>query len=228
MLTEGKVDVHALGSALPMFYHLTNVDLQIRCAKTFGALKNSATALEEYYEHTMSQSLANTRFPWITQYDTITPPTETREYEYLRQIDSGNIRYLCRHIHDKKQTVVKFVRTYSKDAHLASAAKDGAPTLLSHPDILSCGWSIVVMEFLEEPDWVSGLEIIDEAEQRMVRAKVKETVLALHQRGFVHGDVRPQNILVKFGRWGTDIPCLSVWLTLTGQGRSTKRNIHSA
>ena len=147
----------------------------------FGALKNFAIALKEYYEHTMPQSLADTHFPWITQYDTIAPPTEIREYEYLRRMDGGNLLYICRHVHDKKRILVKFVQTYSIDAHLASAVKDGAPTLLGHCDVLSCGWSAVVMESLEEPDWVSSLKIVDAAEQRLVCDKVREHVLTLHQ-----------------------------------------------
>jgi serine/threonine protein kinase len=197
MLTE-KFDVNVLGPILPLFYHRTDIDLQIRCAKMFGALKNSATALKEYYEHPIPQSFVDARFPWITQYDTITTPTETREYKYLCQMDGRTLLYICQHIHDKKRILVKFVQTYSKDAHLASAAKDGAPTLLGYRDVLSCGWSVVVMELLEEADWVSGLKISDSAEQHMVCDKVKEHVLALHQQGFVHGDIQPQNVLVKY------------------------------
>ena len=144
-----------------------------------------------------AQSLADTRFPWITQYDTITLPTETREYKYLRQMDGGNLLYIYQYIHDEKRILVKFVRTYSKEAYLASAAEDGAPALFGYHDVLSCGWSVVVMELLEEPDWVSVLKIVDKAEQRMVCDKVKEHVLTLHEKGFVHGDIRFQNVLVK-------------------------------
>ena len=201
MLTE-EFDVNVLGPILPLFYHRTDIDLQIRCAKMFGALKNSAIALKEYYEHSMPQSFVDTRFPWITQYNPIATPTEIREYEYIRRTDHSGLLYICQHTHDKKRILVKFVRTYSKDAHLASAAKDGAPTLLGYCDILSCGWSVVVMEFLEEPEWVSGLEIIENAQQHMVRDEVREHVLALHQQGFVHGDVRPQNIIVKLPEHG--------------------------
>ena len=195
MLTD-EFDVNVLGPMFPLFYHRTDIDMQIRCAKMFGALKNSAIALKEYYERSIPQSHANTCFPWITQYDTITTPTETREYEYLHRINSGNLLYTCQHIHDKKRILVKFVRTYSKETHLASAAKDGAPALLGC-DVLSCGWSVVVMELLEGPDWVSSLMIADRAERHMVCEKVKEHVLTLHHEGFVHGDIRPQNVLVK-------------------------------
>jgi serine/threonine protein kinase len=194
MLTE-KFDMNVLGPILPLFYHRTDIDMQIRCAKMFGALKNSATALKEYYELPIPQSFfVDARFPWITQYDTITTPTETREYKYLRQMDGHTLLYICQHIHDQKRILVKFVQTYSKDAHLAPAAKDGAPTLLGHRDVLSCGWSVVVMELLEEVDWVSGLKISESTEQHMVCDKVREHV---HRQGFVHGDIRPQNVLVK-------------------------------
>ena len=195
MFTD-QFDVNVLGPNLPLFYHRTDINMQIRCAKMFGALKNSATALKQYYEQIPS-SLPNTSFPWITQYDTITTPTEIREYKYLGRMAGGNLLYVCHHIHDKKRILVKFVQTYSKEAHLASAAEDGAPTLLGYRDVLSCGWSAVVMELLEEPDWVSGLKIIDEAEQRTVCDRVNEHVLTLHGKGFVHGDIRPQNVLVK-------------------------------
>jgi serine/threonine protein kinase len=197
MLTE-VFDVNILGPVLPLFYHRTDISLQIRCAKMFGALKNSANALKEYYEHaSMPQSLVDTRFPWITQYNIITKPTEICEYKYLSRMDRRSLVYICQHICDKKQILVKFVQTYSKDAHLASAANGGAPTLLGHSDILSCGWSVVVMELLEEPEWVPGLDIWEKSEQHMVREKVREHVLTLHRQGFVHGDIRPQNVLVR-------------------------------
>ena len=205
MLTE-EFDVNILGPILPLFYHRTDINLQIRCAKMFGALKNSATALREYYEHTVSQSLMDTRFPWITQYNTTTTPTEIRKFKYVERLDRSSLLYVCQHSHDKKRILVKFVRTYSKDAHLVAAARDGAPTLLGYQDVLSCGWSVVVMELLEEPDWVSGLKIVEKAEQCMVREKVREHVVALHRRGFVHGDIRPQNILVKRSDTGRDAP----------------------
>ena len=88
MLTD-EFDVNVLGPMLPLYYHRTDIDLQIRCAKMFGALKNAATALKDYYERTMPQSYADTRFPWVTQYNTITTPTETREYKYLCRIDTA-------------------------------------------------------------------------------------------------------------------------------------------
>ncbi|KAG8215573.1 hypothetical protein J3R82DRAFT_7419 [Butyriboletus roseoflavus] len=178
MLTE-EFDVNVLGPILPLFYHPTDIDMQIRCANMFGALKNSAAALKEYYEHTMPQSLADTRFPWVTQYDTVTSPTETREYKYL----SG-------------WTAV----TFSTSANTSTPTRSeysSTPALLGHRDIPSCGWSVVVMELLEEPDLVSGVKIFDKDGQRMVSDKVREHVSALHQQGFVHGDIRAQNILVR-------------------------------
>ena len=196
MLTD-QFDVNVLGPILPLFYHRTDIDLQIRCAKMFGALKNSATALTAYYEHPMLHSSADTRFPWITQYETPTMPSEIREYKYLSRMDRDSLLYICQHICDDKRILVKFVRTYSKNAHRASANEGGAPTLLGSLDVLSCGWSVIVMELLEEPEWVWGLKILDKAEQRMVRDTVREHVLSLHQQGFVHGDIRPQNVLVK-------------------------------
>ena len=222
MLADG-LDVNVLGPILPLFYHRMDIDLQIRCAKMFGALKNSATALKEYYEHSMPQSFVDTRFPWITQYKYIvTKPTEIRKYEYLRRMDCSSLLYICQHIHDKKRILVKFVQTYSKDAHLASAAKGGAPTLLSHGDVLSCGWSVVMMELLEEPEWMSGLEIGEKAEQSMVREKVREHVLTLHQQGFVHGDIQPQNVLVKRPRHGHTLSVRLVDFDWAGETNKAK------
>ena len=147
----------------------------------FGALKNSAIALKAYYEHIMPQSSVNTFFPWITQYNTLTRPTEIQEFKYLQWMDSDGLLCICQHSHDQQQILVKFVQTYSKDAHLESAARGGAPMLLGHHNILFYGWSVVMMEFLQKPEWMSGLEIVEEVEQQMVCDKVREHVLTLHQ-----------------------------------------------
>ena len=100
MLTE-LFDVNVLGPILPLFFHHTDSNPQIRCAKMFGVLKNSAIALKAYYEHIMPQSSVDTSFPWITQYNMLTRPNEIQEFKYLQWMDPDGLLCICQHSHDQ-------------------------------------------------------------------------------------------------------------------------------
>ena len=87
-----------------------------------------------------------------------------------------------------KEVVVKFVRKYGEDVHRLLASEKLAPELFS-VDQLPGGWLAVVMEK------VVG-EMMPNKIQKPVKEALKKAVELMRSNGYVHGDLRPQNILV--------------------------------
>lgn len=93
----------------------------------------------------------------------------------------------------EEEIVVKFTRTYSSDVHELLEQGGFAPKLLAIEEIPG-GWMMVVMEYLR--DWVMlGSKLNDERQK--YRKKLKEAVSKIHEKDFVHGDIRGANVLVR-------------------------------
>ena len=93
---------------------------------------------------------------------------------------------------DKQEgfVLVTFCKSYSKEVHICVASSGHAPEFLGM-EILSDEWLMVVMEYVNGSSW-------DEAIDKPL-AELRAAVLSLHGASFVHGDLRPNNILVMSG-----------------------------
>jgi hypothetical protein len=94
---------------------------------------------------------------------------------------------------DKADLVVKFTRRYGTLAHMAAAEAGVAPHL--HGVIrLAGGWIAVVMSNLKAKD---GWRHLDTSDASQKAAALSAWRRGVKDRGFVHGDLRPPNILVR-------------------------------
>ena len=101
----------------------------------------------------------------------------------------NNIEWLFEAECNGKKVAVKFVRTfYGEDVHKLLAKHELAPQLFSVTP-LDGGWLAVVMEAIE------GAPLRRPA-AKPVEEALKRAVSLMHTNGYVHGDVRPQNVLV--------------------------------
>lgn len=90
---------------------------------------------------------------------------------------------------------VKFTRRYSEDAHRFLAQSGHAPRLRAVMR-LPGGWNMVVMDYLEYTQLCDPMLEISDEQRHEIMAKVSEAIQNLHDAGFVHGDIRPPNVLV--------------------------------
>jgi tRNA A-37 threonylcarbamoyl transferase component Bud32 len=100
-----------------------------------------------------------------------------------------------------QQLLVKFTRRYATEVHelLASARHVLAPQLFACED-LPGGWKMAVIEFLPQEQWLT-LDVFLRKNpgantEAAVRDQLGEALNILRCGGFVHGDIRPYNILV--------------------------------
>ena len=108
--------------------------------------------------------------------------------------------------------IVKFTKHYCEDAHQL-LAENGLAPLLYRVEVLHSGWKMIIMEsigwqtlhsFKENLTNVSSgaatnntTQLLTENQIKVpIRQNVNNAVTLLHENGFVHGDLRPNNILV--------------------------------
>ncbi|THU95311.1 hypothetical protein K435DRAFT_798248 [Dendrothele bispora CBS 962.96] len=103
-----------------------------------------------------------------------------------------------------RSVVVKFVRgTYGEAAHRLLAAHSMAPDLLYRGPVFPYskeegqdeGWSMVVMSYIQGRTISSVFGCMEVSEE--VYRSVKEILNVLHGSGYVHGDLRRQNIMIE-------------------------------
>ena len=89
-----------------------------------------------------------------------------------------------------QKVVVKFSRKYGLNAHEELAKSNLAPEVISH-ETLAGGWNAVVMKKVDGTA-VSDLTSVSQE----TKNGLKEVLQVLRNANFVHGNLRPQNILV--------------------------------
>ena len=179
-------------------------------ARCLGALKKAVQALKKYYDDDIQNLDGHTPFfPHPRTYDSLSVPTVTHSFKYLPIVEGSEHAPFLQEgklvfrgqSEDGDIIIIKFARRYSKDAHETCAHLGFAPKLRAFMKIPG-NWYMVVMDDIsdeyEELDdvWPTAT---NEARKKFV-IEVQEKVKSLHDAGFVHGDIRTTNIMVKKNR----------------------------
>jgi hypothetical protein len=181
-----------LSTALPLFYHQTDAEMRTMTARRFGAVRNAIRSLKAYYESLKSGTPMDierrAQYPYPCQYMPLDGSEKCR-FKYRSQLDkliffgeADNGDIIC----------IKFVRQYSKEVHLHCASLGFAPALRAFESIPG-GWYMVVMDALDKEYVMLSSISID----RQILDDIRAKVMSIHQAGFVHGDIRDANLMVK-------------------------------
>ncbi|KAF9471860.1 hypothetical protein BDN70DRAFT_819476 [Pholiota conissans] len=198
-------NIQMLSPAIPCHYHPTDVSTELSLVRHLSALRIAVASLQQYYQNiSQSHSSRDPRFPYPTSFtdrngtvQSFAIKERTPDYlPYFGTIDG---------LRDDNAICIKFVTRYCLEAHELLASKGLAPELLA-VEHLPGGWYMVVMRDLradyvnlydfcsDKPDWT--LEPKHNARD-LLSSKIEDCLKQLHRAGFVHGDVRHGNILVK-------------------------------
>jgi hypothetical protein len=184
--------LQVLAPTLPLFCHASDDDMRMQIARCLGATKKAILALKDYYEFELPHITAlrpHLAFPHPSKYHSLDGAT-THEFKYLSHLDEDKLVF-CGAV-DNDKICIKFVRRYSMEAHVRCSSLGFAPTLKGFERIPG-GWYIVVMDFIE--DEYHNLET--SPDKASFESEVRVSVESLHEAGFVHGDIRSANIMVK-------------------------------
>lgn len=112
-------------------------------------------------------------------------------FRYDSQLEGKRIFFAHRLDTPSERLIIKFTQRYCEVAHRQAYNLGIAPELLSVQFIH--GWYVIVMADVSG-SYVPAHEV-DITED--LQASIKAAVLTLHDLGFVHGDLRSPNILVR-------------------------------
>jgi serine/threonine protein kinase len=186
---------------LPLFYHARDVDMRMTAARCFGAAKKAISALRRYYSHDLAAinalgSRAQPEFPYKKQYTALSDST-VHTFRYISAMDPSKLVFRAR-TDSSDDVCVKFVDRYSKEVHEKCFSMGFAPALRGF-ERLPGGWYMVVMDYIDD-SYTELFEFQDLEVRATFSDEILEKVESLHQAGFVHGDIRSTNIMVKQSR----------------------------
>ena len=145
----------------------------VELAKVLDA---TVSTLKGLVQHLSSQSVKGSGPYYLENFMSVIPMKQK-----IRSFEAVNF--------DGTTCIVKFVKSYGLDVHRYLQERNAAPKLIAFNE-LAGGWKVVVMEKLHG-DALSSLQ----TNQTGVDA-LTQVVKDMHSANFVHGDLRPQNILI--------------------------------
>ena len=166
--------------------------LMLQAARCFSAIRKALPSLCKFYEALNQEALQHQapkrqlEYPYPAKFTG--PQGSAMQLHYKGKLSSTCFKATM----DKQEgfVLVKFCKSYSKEAHICLASSGHAPEFLGM-EFLSDEWLMVVMRYVDGCSW-------DEAIDKPI-AELQVAVLSLHEAGFVHGDLRSNNILVVSG-----------------------------
>lgn len=168
-----------------------------------GALRRAMHSLDTYYQEysaNPSLPLRNPTHPYPTSF--ISWDGSVQRFTYLFHMTGRNLFF--GHT-DDTAICIKFVSRYCKEGHEFLASKGFAPKLHA-VQRLPGGLYMVVMDDVSE-EYVSLFNLLRDnpilsseehlGSRNLLSEKVGQCLRQLHRAGFVHGDIRDTNLMVK-------------------------------
>jgi hypothetical protein len=173
-----------------------------------GALRRAIRSLDTYYQQ-YSANLLGPRHNPIHPYPTsfTSQASSVKQFTYLYQMKGQDRNLFFGRMDDGDGTAIclKFVPRYCKEGHEFLASKGFVPKLHA-VERLPGGLYMIVMDDISE-EYVSLFNLIRDnpgllseehlGSRNVLSEKIGQCLRQFHQAGFVHGDFRDTNIIVK-------------------------------
>ncbi|KAF8461860.1 hypothetical protein BDZ91DRAFT_735929 [Kalaharituber pfeilii] len=167
---------------------------RLAVTRCLAALRESLLALDQHYKGLPGMPnlpSSETVFPYKTSYIPLDGGSNPVSFEYLSRLLDNSLLFLAKA--DSDFLVIKYTRQYSREAHELLSDKGFAPKLQGLENIPG-GWKMVIMQYVGEP--YKSLSKLGSKSREQFRDSIMESISLLHANGFVHGDLRPSNVLV--------------------------------
>jgi hypothetical protein len=171
-------------------------------ARILGALRSAIKSLNTYYTDLHSrQSLVHLHDPTYPFCNSYTSFDGSKvDFQYEARMDDKKLLFRGSSSDEKKILFIKFTQKYSKEVHEYCASRKIAPDLYAI-ETFGGGWMMVVMEYLDSDTYTLLKD--STTSPQILRGAVLSAVTTLHQGGFVHGDIRNVNLMVR-NEWNPD------------------------
>ena len=195
-----------LSPAIPCHYHDTDIKMESMLVRHLGALRRAIHSLDAYYQEykaNPSLPLRNPIYPYPTSFTS--RDNSVNRFIYCSHMKGRNLFFGCIDDVNGARICIKFVTRYCQEGHEFLAGKGFAPKLHA-VERLPGGLYMVVMDDVSK-EYVSLFNLVQDnpvllSEEHLVARnclseKVRKCLRQFHKAGFVHGDIRDTNIMVK-------------------------------
>ncbi|KAF9063779.1 hypothetical protein BDP27DRAFT_1426517 [Rhodocollybia butyracea] len=200
-------------TSIPLNVHSTNIKTIAAGERLVYSLRVAFKKLSDYYSTQLFKTepvRSNIDFPFCNFYtiDEKKYYFAYERWEQERRKFMNKKRIYRAHMKDghSQCVLVKFTRRYSVDAHRAASDANIAPELIAGNEVYD--WYMAVMDDISET-YVSA-DQLDIQTQRSMRGDITDAVKRLHERGFVHGDVRDVNVLIRRASADSHLPSVKL------------------
>lgn len=165
--------------------------------RVFWTLRESIAHLHNWYHALMTSSRSQFHHRLHPASNSFTDSSGTEvKFNYLRPLYPYNNLFIAlARFPDPRSFIVKFTPTYCGEAHRLLAQQNLAPALLYAGPVYDYAgytrWKMVVME-----ECTGGGHVWWDVAGETIYQQVRDAVRVLHENGFVHGDLRSQNIML--------------------------------
>jgi hypothetical protein len=224
----GKPNVQMLSMAIPCHYHDSDIKMRDTLLRHLVAFRNATSSLEQYYQELKFSgpsgplSQCNPTYPYPTFF---TSGSSTHTFRYTAELKSDyNFVFFGDLDSSADRLCIKFTHQYGEDVHRFCATKGHAPQLRA-VQRLPGGFYMVVMDDVGEDhtDLHSFVddhpEIISSSAYTDLKENIRRFLEEMHQNGWVHGDLRSPNVMVK--KSGLDGSFLLVDFDWSGKNQET-------
>ncbi|KAG2054009.1 hypothetical protein BDR06DRAFT_1008193 [Suillus hirtellus] len=197
-----KVQSDVLVPIISLFWHSTDLHMQVMSARTFRALKIAVEKLTKLYSHPIpslepKDPYLKCPYPW----------SYTNSTGFIQEFWYDETQILRDQLIFFRETVgnaagskicIKFVRNYSPQAHEFCASKGNAPKLIAY-NSLPGGWNLVIMDaldidndyLLQQPGSYQLLSEIGVLDCQLLKETITSLIWELHNHndGYVHGNL---------------------------------------
>ncbi|PCH42818.1 hypothetical protein WOLCODRAFT_102647 [Wolfiporia cocos MD-104 SS10] len=191
-----KVIVEHL-ACIPLHMHSTNLAEIQAGERVLAALRVALPALRDQYLHAPDNARPRADFPFRDFYE----DGNGRRHYFIYEKAIDEKRVFRVHLKDdpERTLCVKFSVRYSEAAHRAASDLNLAPALCAVNKVFD--WYMIVMEDMSaEYTTLFNLRYCRSVATSRLEEAQKEVIAklgSLHERGFVHGDARDANVLVR-------------------------------
>ncbi|KAF8157793.1 hypothetical protein B0H34DRAFT_844095 [Crassisporium funariophilum] len=184
--------VQMLSPAIPCHYHDTDIKMEGMLVRHLGALRRAIDSLDTYYREYVANPpspLRNPTHPYPTCFTS--RDGSVNRFIYLFQMKGRNLFFGRMDDADGTAICIKFVPRYCEEGHELLAAKGFAPKLHAVERLPGGLYMVVMDDVREEYEHLGARNSLSD--------KIRQCLRQLHQAGFVHGDIRDTNLMVKRG-----------------------------
>jgi RIO1 family len=191
----GRICAQPISANVPFLDVPCDKDMALVQARLCMALRIGVTQLRAFYENEVPLLTVTPQahYPYPRQARLDGTDKDLVEFQYTSVwggVQQRKMLFTAERSDTNERIMVKFSGSYDPDVHRALAAQGLAPKLY---DIqYDTGLTMIIMEYLEDARAWTDQDQADPAKTKQLRAI--QDVLA--KNGFVHGDLRPPNILV--------------------------------